>query len=366
MRQLRAKEKLKVPRITRIVVYVATLVCFIFGGNHSLSADARIPSADSVQQAGTVQRGKRGQAAPVEALVRDSHGNPLRGLGVILHDLERDKIVRAVTNNQGKVVFECLAFGSYQMTIESLRGYMQAWQGGTATFVHDREGRQVKWTASTLTSAAAQFVRQSSGCSCPEERDEESTEERLLQANTEQQKHAQRSAVWDAGGNGMPSRAAHRAANIETFVIDAQDQPLVGVKITIRDEDGWVVAQEKTDERGAVTVKCLELGKYTMDIAAHTDRWKGGSTSFTLDQEGQAVKWLTSRVLPAVGRFGTGGGMCVCGASQLWTKESLVIPLSIGAALGGMALDGVFDVERDPTQHPTQPGSELVPVSPSQ
>jgi hypothetical protein len=221
-----------------------------------------------------------------------------------------------------------------------------------------------------VTPAVAQLARRGFGCPCHED----SNEERLSQANTTTLQQAQRDATQDVGENGTPDRkashtlfraanhAANRAANIETFVVDAQDQPLVGVEVTIRDEDGWIVAQEKTDERGAVTVRCVELGKYTMDIGPDTDRWQGGSTSFTLDQEGQAFQWLTSRVLPAVSRFGTGGGLCLCRRGQGWTKESFVIPVSIGAVLGRAALDGTFDGERDSTRS----SSGLTPVSPSQ
>ena len=320
-------------RITRAIVSVATALYFIFAADQSIfaemanlsviSPDAQIPST---QPAEAVQGDRRRHTAPVEALVRDPRGNPLQGIGVLMHDLERDKIVRAVTNNQGKAVFECLAFGSYRMEVESLHTYMHAWQGGALTFVHDREGRQVRWTASMVTSAVAQLARGGFGCPC----DEESDEERPSQANATPQ-HAQRGAAQNVGEDATPDPkvsqalfgAANRAANIETFVIDAQDQPLVGVEVTIRDEDGWIVAQEKTDERGAVTVKCLELGKYTMDIAPHTDRWQGGSTSFTLDQEGQAVQWLTSRVLPAVSQFGAGGGLCVCTGGSRGQKNPL-------------------------------------------
>ena len=124
-------------RVARAVISIATALCFIFGEDQAVLAEAvdlPVISSDAeiqlAQSAETVQRDERQHAAPVEALVRDARGNPLQGVGVLMHDLERGKIVRAVTNNQGKAVFECLAFGSYRMEVESLRAYMQAWQGG--------------------------------------------------------------------------------------------------------------------------------------------------------------------------------------------------------------------------------------------
>ena len=139
-------------------IVLAALVLFAGAVNTpDAQADESVAHPPALQTRSTAgqERVFRRTTAHVEAMIRDADTNPLPGIGVAIYAVDGaangQAIVRAVSSNQGKVIFECLKLGDYRMEVESLRGYTAQLQGGSVEFSLDQEGQAVRWMVSKLS-----------------------------------------------------------------------------------------------------------------------------------------------------------------------------------------------------------------------
>ena len=307
---------------------IAIAFFFIVGCSpNALSEPAQAREAAGETSAQKQQNEQQQEAANVETTVQDTHGNPLRDVGVAVYDADGKVVARALTDEHGKARFECLKLGRYRMAVTALRDH---WQDGSVEFSLDRQGRAIHWTSSALEPAVATLTQGRIFCPCANGGNDGDTLKDLLK----------------------------RAANVESVVRDQGGTPLAGVKVVIQDREGQLVAQEVTDDKGAISVECLELGNYTMAVEPLQSGWQPGSVDFSLEQEGRTVRWTTSALVPAVAKLTTGGGICRCGGAW-WRNPAVTVPA--GAGVVGASIIGIIASDSGGDEPDDQP----VPVSPS-
>lgn len=141
---------------------------------------------------------------------------------------------------------------------------------------------------------------------------------------------------------GAPLKALgeQTTARIVGAVVDAQGNPVLGVRIIAKNPSGKVLAQAVTDARCQYVLEDLAPGLYQMTLDPVKTGLKGDTVTASLGREGLTVNWTVSTTAMPIATAMP--GLLPCGPFELGT--AILGAILVGGAGAGIAAGaGAFE-----------------------
>ena len=278
-------------KYTKAVTFLLTIVILA----PSLQAHAEEEDSDSRHKV----------RSNIVGIVADAQGHPIKNAKITVLEPDNLEIVgRAMTNEKGEYVIECLDPRKYHLALSALP---ERFLGQTVVINLGKDGQIVQWAANTETPAIATTRAGGGVCGC--------------------------GGAWLSQKDDKDRRTLNRS-NIIGKVVDAQGNPIENVKVTVLDPDNQeIVARRSTDDKGHYVVECLDQHKYTLAVGALPERFVTQNVVVNLGQNGLDVQWAANMEAPDIDTAKTGSGVCSCAAG--WLGDSSEAGASLSAGIGG-------------------------------
>lgn len=221
--------------------------------------------------------------------VLDAQGNPIKNAKITVQEPDNPEIVgRAMTNEKGEYVLECLVPRTYHLALSSLP---ERFLGQTVIINPGTDGQVVQWSVNVEVPAVAIAKAGGGVCGC--------------------------GGAWLSQRDGNKQKTLNRS-NIIGTVRDAQGDPIENIKVKVLDPDNQeIVAYRTTDDKGNYVIECLDPHKYILALGVLPERFLTQNTVVNLGREGLDIQWATNMETPDIDTAKTGSGVCSCAAGWL-------------------------------------------------